>query len=183
VKPRHCFSLGMLALALGLWGSLAKAADPKNSFAGTWSTRTETGGAYELVLRVRGMRVTGTFSEKNPKYNGTLRGTVRGNALNYTFKQTVTGGTGRGSWVLRSGGSRITGSFAMNGDPKKRYSWNGHRQAPAQPGPPRPPSDKIEDQPCYAHCASICGGPTEQARRQCVVGCLESTARCTRGVP
>lgn len=45
------------------------------------------------------------------------------------------------------------------------------------------PSDRIEDQPCYAHCASICSGPNEEAHRQCVIGCLEATARCTPGVP
>lgn len=42
--------------------------------------------------------------------------------------------------------------------------------------PDEPVAEKMEDHPCYMHCASTCGGPTAEAQQACVLECLQTTS-------
>ncbi len=38
------------------------------------------------------------------------------------------------------------------------------------------PEEKLEDHPCFNHCAGTCGGPTKEARDACILDCLQTTS-------
>ena len=105
---------------------------PPAKFGGNWDTNSSTGGHFELSLSVDGETVTGTFSDLNgnPQYNGTLKGTLNGPMLTYTFAQPAigAGGSGSGRFMMKSNGKEFYGAFKMDSDPDTNYRWWGNRK-------------------------------------------------------
>jgi hypothetical protein len=103
-------------------------------FAGTWKTDTDLGGHFFLALSVNGNQASGTFTNNggDPKYNGTLTGTVNGNQLRYTYLQPAVNGKGSGFFVFINGGKGtaddgITGAGVADDAAHTKFKWTGRR--------------------------------------------------------
>ena len=98
-----------------------------SGWSGTWNTRTDSGGHFELVLRQNGQQIAGTFRDLNGnvQYNGTLTGHLSGGRLTFTYIQPKTKGGGNGTFALTNNGQGISGSGTHDG--KKTFKWWGAR--------------------------------------------------------
>jgi len=99
---------GTVTVTLNGTGSAAPSGPPGN-FAGQW-TATSGGNTYALNVTQTGANVSGTY----PQFNGTINGTVNGNALTgnwadlsgngtFVFNLSSDGNTFNGTWVRTSG--------------------------------------------------------------------------------
>ena len=101
------------------------------SFFGAWSTRTDQGGEFDLVLLPNGgNNVTGTFThtQGNADYNGSVTGTVNGLELNLTYDQPTISATGRCTLTLASDGRSYVGHCRTGDTQQTEFIWSGRVQ-------------------------------------------------------
>lgn len=98
-----------------------------SDFAGVWETIVpEVNAKFRLTLRLNGNNVTGEMiNEQDPKYNGTLTGTISNAKLTYTYSEPAVNATGGGFFIV-SAGQTIAG-FTHTDTSKTKYGWEGHR--------------------------------------------------------
>jgi hypothetical protein len=103
------------------------------SFAGIWTTHTSLNGHFTVTLTpIRHgdqASVTGSFIDSsNPKFNGTLTGTLGsdGRMLIFTWTQPKNHASGTGMFFMNDGGAGWAGGFKVDGDAKS-YGWFGTR--------------------------------------------------------
>jgi hypothetical protein len=96
-------------------------------FVGEWNLASSSGRTYILSLDVSGKRVTGTFRNEDPSFNGEIFGTLdsSGREFTYTFTQN-NGGRGSGLFSLGDGNRSISGGGGT-GD-GQRFNWGGTKR-------------------------------------------------------
>ena len=119
-----------LLICVGLltagFASPALAAGTSADFEGVWETEVvEVNAHYRLYLHHDGNKVEGNFvSEQDPKYNGTLKGSVEKGRLTYSYVQPEVKGEGFGYFTIDSDFT-ITGLTSPGRGLGKQYRWRG----------------------------------------------------------
>jgi hypothetical protein len=117
----------------GVWSGERKSTSGGN-FAGTWSTKTDKGWTYHLILAQEGNEVTGTYQALTPeaelKQTGSISGVVNGRVLKFDWHEEKFDGTGQ--FTLSADGKRFTGVYRSDPNPElppeyQQGQWGGVR--------------------------------------------------------
>ncbi len=112
---------GPLAPAAGLVATRSS-----GSFTGRWNA-TAQGSGYTMMLNQNGNAVSGSYTSDDGS-SGQIDGTLRGNVLRFTWRQTD-GLGGAGKFALSDDANSFRGSFTLSDNPDvSEGSWNGRRR-------------------------------------------------------
>lgn len=105
-------------------------AEALGNFTGTWySSVGRYGYKHDLTMSQSGAEVTGSFTHASG--GGSIKGTVKGRTLTFTYKYTGGEGfseTGKGTFVISSDNKTFSGSYSSDlTDGIKNNGWRGHK--------------------------------------------------------
>lgn len=104
---------------------------PAVSFSGHWNSSVgRFGYPKDLTMSQKGNEVSGNWTHRSG--SGTLKGTVKGNVLTFTYTENWASNgqsgtdTGKGSFTLSSDGKRFFGTYTSDlPDGEKGNGWRG----------------------------------------------------------
>lgn len=95
------------------------------NFTGRWHSMVgRLGYKHDLTMSQSGNQVTGSWTHASG--TGSLKGTVKGGVLTFTWE--AGGDKGTGQFTMRSGNNQFTGSYSSDAkDGVKNNPWSGHK--------------------------------------------------------